>query len=81
MTQDVKITCPNVSGLGTELTVDGEKLDLITRIQVDIGVSYPNRIRIDRMADSLDIEGKFEVDEIITLTDRPGKRFRIVEVE
>ncbi len=81
MMQDVKITCPGPSGIGTKIEIDGKPISLTTKIQVDIGLEDAPKVIIERHLSGLELSGKFEIDDIITFADRPGKKFRLVEVE
>ena len=77
--KEVKITCPGPSGIGTEIEIDGKKVDLVTRIEMDITMMNAPLLKITKYF-SGGITGKFDVTEDIILPDQPGKRYRLVEV-
>lgn len=81
MTKDVKITCPGPSGIGTTIEIDGKPISLVTRVQVNIPLEDAPKVRIERYLSGLELTGKFEIDDIITFPDMPGKKFRLTEVE
>lgn len=80
MMKDVIITCPGPSGIGTKIEIDGKPILLTTRIQVDIPLEEAPKVKIERLMSGLEVVGKFEIEEIITFPDLPGKKFRLIEV-
>ncbi len=81
MMKDVKITCPGPSGIGTKIEIEGRPIGLTTHITVDIPLEDAPTVTITRYLSALEISGNFEVDELIIIPDRPGKKYRLVEVE
>lgn len=80
--REVKIKCPGPTGIGTTIEVDGKRIERPTRIQVDILLGIPKlTVEQNLYGYELGIEGKFDVDEIFTVPDRPGERYRLVKVE
>jgi hypothetical protein len=61
MASTVKITSPNDSGMGTQVTIDGVKVGHLTGTDVSIGVGQPNTVRLHMIALAQDIEIEAEV--------------------
>lgn len=76
----VKITSPDITGINTEIEVDGKKLRYVTRIDIQIRVNEANRLTVDQFFAPGEIEGEFDIDQAFVFADRPGTRYRLVEV-
>jgi len=79
--KDVKITCPGPSGIGTSLEIEGKKISLTKDIKVHIPLKDAPKLTVERYMSGLEVTGKFDIDEVFIFPDRPGKRYRLVEVE
>ena len=78
--KDVSIRCPDITGKGTTIEINQQLIDLVTDIQVTIPLDGAPKVRIERYLSGLEIVGKFDVDEVIVIPGRPGKRYRLFEI-
>lgn len=61
MTSTVKITSPNGTGQGSEITIDGQKVKYLSGADVSIHVGEANVVRLHMVAQAKDIEIAAEV--------------------
>lgn len=57
----VKITSPTGTGVGTEVLVDGQRMEMLSGVDVSIAVGEPNTVRLHLITTEQDIEMSAQV--------------------
>lgn len=60
---DLVLKVPNITGMGSELLLDGVRVKGITHYHLHVGMDTPNRLTVTMLVDSVDAAMKAEVEQ------------------